>query len=87
MAAGTLTAGVMENARRKTGSACSTGVQRLTKARPSMLEEKNEALRKELARMAVSARRECSTCGVSASVPGCPPRNGQDDNNARLAAL
>jgi hypothetical protein len=52
-----------------------------------MLEEENEALRKELARMAVSASRECSRCGVSASELGCPPRNGQNDNNARLAAL
>jgi hypothetical protein len=52
-----------------------------------MLEEENEAPRKELARMAVSAPRECSRCGVSASESGCPPRNGQNDNNARLAAL
>jgi hypothetical protein len=87
MAAGALTTGIMENARRRTGPACSTGVQRLTEVRPSMLEEENEALRKELARMAVSAPRECSRCGVSASESGCLPGNGQNDNNARLAAL
>jgi hypothetical protein len=87
VAVGTLTAGIMENARRRTGLACSTGVQRLTEARPSMLEEENEALRKELARMAVSAPRECSRYGVSASESGCPPRNEQNDNNARLTAL
>jgi hypothetical protein len=77
----------MENARRRTGTVCSTGAQRPTEARPSMLEEENEALWKELARMAVSAPRECSRCGVSASESGCPPGNGQNDNNARLAAL
>jgi hypothetical protein len=87
MEAGALTAGIMENARRRTGIACSTGVQRLTEARPSKLEKENEVLRKELARMAVSAPRECSRCGVSASKSGYPPRNGQNDNNARLAAL
>jgi hypothetical protein len=51
VAAGTLTAGIMENARRRIGPACSAGVQRLA-------EEKNEVLRKELARMAVSAPRK-----------------------------
>jgi hypothetical protein len=51
-----------------------------------MLEEENEALRKELARMAVNAPRECSRCGVSASESGCPPGNGQNDN-ARFAVL
>jgi hypothetical protein len=53
--ASTLTVGIMENARRSIGPACSTGVQRLAEARPSMHEEENEVLRKELARMAVSA--------------------------------
>jgi hypothetical protein len=77
VAAGTLTAGIMENARRRTGPVCNTGVQRLAEARPSMLEEESEALRKELARMTVSSR-----CGVSASESGCPPRNRQNDNNA-----
>jgi hypothetical protein len=71
-----LTAGIMENARRRTGTACSTGAQRPTEARPSILEEENEALRKELARMAVNALRECSRCDVSASESGCPLRNG-----------
>jgi hypothetical protein len=77
----------MENARRRTGTACSTGAQRPTEARLLMLEEENEALRKELARMAASAPRECSRCGVSASESGCPPGNGQNDINARFAAL
>jgi hypothetical protein len=87
VAAGTLTARIMENARRRTRTACSTGVQRLAEMRPSMLEQENEALRKELARIAVSPPRECSRCGDSASESGCPPRIGQNDNNARLAAL
>jgi hypothetical protein len=87
VAAGTLTAGIMQNARKRTGPACSTGVQRFAEARPSMLEVENEAPRKELARLAVSAPRECSRCGVSASESECPPRNQQNDNNARIAAL
>jgi hypothetical protein len=86
MAAGALTTGIMEDAGRRIGTACSAGDQRPTEAKPSMLEEENEALRKKLTRMAVSAPRECSRCGVSASESGCPPRNGQNDN-ARVAAL
>jgi hypothetical protein len=35
----------------------------------------------------VSAPRECSRYGVSASESGCPPGNGQNNNNACLAAL
>jgi hypothetical protein len=87
VAAGTITAGIMENVRRRTGPAGSMGVQRLAEARSSMLKEEYEALRKDLARITVSASRECSRCGVSASESGCPPRNGQNDNNAHLAAL
>jgi hypothetical protein len=71
---------------RRIGPACVTQAPRLTDAKPSLFEEENEVLRKELARVAVSAPQECSRCGASASVSGCPPRNGQSDN-ARLSAL
>jgi hypothetical protein len=85
-AASSLAAGTTEFARR-IRPACSTRTPTLVEARPPVLEEENEALRKELAEIAVSAPRECSRCGVSTFDSGHPPRNGQNDSNARLAPL
>jgi hypothetical protein len=60
-----LVAGTMEFTRR-IGTVCSTRALVPVEARPSVLEEENEALRKELAGMAISAPRVYSRCGVSA---------------------
>jgi hypothetical protein len=68
-------------------NACSTRVLVPVEARPSVLEKENEALRKELAAMAMSAPRVCSQCGVLAYESGRPSRSGQNDGNERLAAL
>jgi hypothetical protein len=85
-AASSLAAGTMEFTRR-IGTAYSTRALVPVEARPSVLEKENEALRKELAEMAMSAPRVCSRCGVSADEAGRPPRSGQNDGNERLAAL
>ena len=70
-----LAVGTMELSRR-IGPACGTQAPRLAEASPSLLEEENEALRKELPKMPVSASQKYSQCNVSASESGCPPRNG-----------
>jgi hypothetical protein len=81
-----LAAGTMEFIRR-TGTDYSNRALVPVEARPSVLEKKNEALRKELAAMAMSAPRVYPRCSVSTDESGRPPRSGQNDDNERFAAL
>jgi hypothetical protein len=58
----------------------------LADARLAVLEEENEALRKELSRKVLYAPQECLRCGASTFQMGCPPKDG-DGESPRFSAL
>jgi hypothetical protein len=84
--ASSLAAGTMKFTRR-IGTACSTRALVPVEVRPSVPEEENEALRKELAGTEMSAPILFSVWCLGLWVGAFSETDGQNDGNERLAAL